>query len=108
MKLVFVSLAVGLALALATGLSGCDRAHLSASYGTAVRAAFSAQIDPHPRYRAAPVEQGLDPEEAAIVLETYRRSLSPMKDAAPANRAPVLLLPAEKQSGSPPQPVQVQ
>lgn len=85
-----MKIVIGLALALV----GCDRTHMHDAYGAAVRTAFAAQIDPNASYRKGPTQQGLDPEEAAIVLDTYRKSLSPIKDAAPANRAPVLILPA--------------
>ena len=70
-------------LTIALGAAGCDRTHMSASYGQSVRRALKAQvIDPAAGERRAP-EQGLDPEEAAIVSKGYRESLSPQKaDAA--------------------------
>jgi hypothetical protein len=73
-------------------LPGCDRTHLHPSYGRATRRALRTQIiDPEAGARAKPT-QGLDPEEAAIVAESYRKSLSPRQDDKAAARAPVLLL----------------
>ncbi len=70
---------------------GCDRTHLHPRYGRAVRAAFNAQVDLAAGAQK-PVVQGLDPEESAIVLDTYRKSISPTKEADAARSAPVLML----------------
>lgn len=86
---------------------GCDRTHMSATYGRDVRRALRTQvIDTHAGEKAR-ATQGLDPEEAAIVLQTYRKSLSPSGDEQAAQRAPVLLLPpnvAPPQAGPVPGP----
>lgn len=87
-----------LTIALAAG--GCDRTHMSKAYGQSVRQALKAQvIDPAAGERRAR-EQGLDPEEAAIVSKGYRESLSPHKsDGA---RAPMVIVPTPNGGAMPP------
>jgi hypothetical protein len=71
MKIVLVPLLLSAALA------GCDRTHMSANYGVAERSAFRAQvIHPDAGNQVKP-EQPLDPEEAATIAKTYRKSLVP-------------------------------
>jgi hypothetical protein len=73
-------------------LAACDHTHLHARYGVAVRTALQRQvIDPNAGSHVVGAE-GLDPQEAAIVLDTYRRSLSPRGDAEAARRSPVMLI----------------
>ena len=84
--------------------SGCDRTHLSRAYGQAQRRAFRAQIvNPDASKSAKPVE-GLDPEEAAIVADTYRKSMSPKSDDRAASKAPVLILQPNQGTGTSPAP----
>jgi hypothetical protein len=88
-------------VALAT--SACDRTHMVTSYGHSVRQAFKVQvIDPCAGERRA-VEQGLDPEEAAIVAASYRRSLSPEKQEP--GRTPLVIVPTSPQPGVPAAPL---
>lgn len=96
-------LLVGLA-ALAT--AGCDRTHMrAATYGQSVRRAFKAQvINPAAGDRPGK-EQGLDPEEAAIVSKSYRESLSPKKEEAA--RTPLLVTPNAGAGGMPLTPAPV-
>jgi len=83
-------------------LSGCDHTHLAPCYGVAYRSAFAQQvIDPAAGSHAKP-EQGLDPEEASIVVDTYRRSLTPTREDRGGPRTPVLVLPAAPPAGMPP------
>ena len=79
---------------------GCDRTHLrSATSGQAVRRAFKAQvINPAAGERSAK-EQGLDPEEAAIVAKSYRESLSPKKEES--SRTPLVVVPNAGAGGLP-------
>ena len=58
-------------------------------------------IDPHAAdvWRGA---EGLDPQEAAIIADGYRRSLSPRGDADAARRVPVITLPAPQPNGAAP------
>ncbi len=79
-------------------LPGCaDRTHMSENYGRTLRRAFSNQVvDPRPHAKAP---EGLDPEEATIVLRTYRRSLSPTKEAP---RTPVIVVPGAPAPGAQP------
>ena len=87
--------------------SGCgDRSHLSPGYGRALRVSLRSQVDMTAGTRPA-VAQGLDPEEAAIVLETYRKTLSPHKDGSGQNRSPVIILPAPGAGGLPTVPSSV-
>jgi hypothetical protein len=82
-------------------LGGCDRTHMHASYGQSVRRALKAQvINPAAGERPAR-EQGLDPEEAAIVAKGYRESLSPKKEDS--GRMPLVILPTQ-QPGMPATP----
>ena len=81
--------------------SGCDHTHLSASYGTSYRSAFAKQvIEPQAGAHAKP-EQELDPEEASIVVDTYRHSLAPNREDRGSPRTPVLVLPAAPPGGMP-------
>lgn len=93
-----------------TGLAlvGCDRTHMTDGYGQSLRMALRQQVvdpraglatdtGPGPR-------QGLDPQEAAIVHDTYRKSLSPRGTDEAARRAPVVVVPpAAGNPYSPPQ-----
>jgi hypothetical protein len=84
-------------------LGGCDRTHMQASYGQTVRRALKAQvISPAAGERPAR-EQGLDPEEAAIVAKDYRESLSTRKEDT--GRVPLVVLPTP-QPGVPATPPQ--
>ena len=88
--------ALGMAAAL-----GCDRTHLSDSYGRSVRRALAAQVDLTERIKPQR-PAGLDPEEAAVVLETYRRSLSPKGQSEAASRPQVLLVTPANGANQPP------
>jgi hypothetical protein len=82
-------------------VGGCDRTHMSPCYGQALRRAFKAQvIDPAAGERPAR-EQGLDPEEAAIVARSYRESLSPKKED---NSRPAVMVLPTAQPGAPSYP----
>jgi hypothetical protein len=85
----FVFLAVTLA-GLLTGAAGCDRAHLTASYGRAYEHAFAVQAVNPGRVADARAVHGLDSQEAAIISSNYRRSLSP-KDQSVADRPQLLM-----------------
>jgi hypothetical protein len=81
-------------LVLATALAataGCDRTHMYPCYGQATRQAFKTQvINPAAGGRRA-AEQGLDPEEAAVVSKNYRESLTARKEEAV--RTPMVIIP---------------
>ena len=70
--------------------AGCDRAHLTPTYGRAYHHAFAAQTENPGRAADPRVVHGLDPQEAAIISTSYRRSLSP-KDPTAADGPQVLL-----------------
>ena len=72
--------------------AGCDRTHLSAGYGRATRAAFHAQVLDEQAGGIQKPDPGLDPEEAAEVAATYRRSISSSKEEGSAVPARVLSL----------------
>ncbi|MSP60027.1 MAG: hypothetical protein EXR72_06735 [Myxococcales bacterium] len=100
---------IGLVLLLlpAVCMVGCDRTHLAAGYGKSVRHAFNAQVDLTASGSRSNSQVGLDPEEAAIVLKTYKKSLSPSKDDEPANRSPIIMLSPPGAAGSAPAPYSV-
>lgn len=76
--------------AISSCIVGCDRTHMSADYGQATRRAFRVQRIETPGDQ--PVHLGgLEPGEATIVLDTYRRSLSSGKGGK-SDEAPVMLL----------------
>ncbi len=80
-------------------LWACNRTHLSPYFGHATREAFASQvIDAGPSLAKRP-DPGLDPEEAAIIAESYRNSLSPPKSQAA--RAPVVFVTDEPASSGP-------
>jgi hypothetical protein len=80
-------------------LVGCDRTHLSQHFGKRNRQAFATQvIDPRAGQYAKPT-YGLDPEEAAIIADSYRKSLAPSKKE-PA-KAPILVIGEEEQTKMP-------
>jgi len=79
---------------IAFGALGCDRTHMSASYGQMVRHAFSVQVNDHNAGIVRKTDQPLDPEESAIVADTYRRSLSPTREEPNMPRGELLVLPA--------------
>ena len=86
------SLSAAALLLVATGL-GCDRSHLSPQYGVATRTALQKQvIDPNAGRQKKP-EQGLDPEEAAMVSQRYRKSLGPSNTEGENNRPSVTTSP---------------
>jgi hypothetical protein len=85
----FVFFAVTLA-GLWPGAAGCDRAHLTASYGRAYEHAFAVQAVNPGRAADAKAVHGLDSQEAAIISSNYRRSLSP-KDQSLADRPQLLM-----------------
>ena len=75
---------------LLTGAAGCDRAHLTASYGRAYDQAFAVQAVNPGRVADSRAVHGLDSQEAAIISSNYRRSLSP-KDQSQADRPQLLM-----------------
>jgi hypothetical protein len=86
-------LATALLLAPLLLAGACHRTHMGARYGVPVRAALQRQvIDPNAGNAPPTAAQGLDPQEAAIVLDRYRRSLSPATGDDAARRAPVMVL----------------
>src|SRR6266536_282287 len=58
-------------------LAACDRTHMTANYGIADRAAFRAQIIHPEAGNDVKTDQPLDPEEAATIAKSYRKSLVP-------------------------------
>ncbi len=79
--------------------AGCDRTHLrSATYGQSVRRALKGQVI-NPAAGDRPTrEEGLDPEEAAIVAKSYRESMSPKHEES---RTPLIVVPASPPGGVP-------
>lgn len=85
-------------VALAFAMPACDRTHLGRDFGTGVRAAQANQVvDSKAGTTPGLLGQGLDPQEAAIVLESYRKSLSPQGTDDAARRQPMMVV-------QPPQP----
>ena len=86
---------VGLLAGVALSALSCDRTHMGPHYGVAVRSAMRAQVaNPNAGLRKDGGIEGLDPQEAAAVAETYRRALAPKGSEDVARRAPVLVIPA--------------
>ncbi len=83
-------------------MAGCDRTHLSPTYGQSVRKAYHTQVVSPGAGERPYSEQGLDPEEAAIVSKGYRESLSPKKEDS--GKTPLVVVPTPQQPGAPPAP----
>ena len=75
-------------MALAVGIIGCARAHITPTYGESSSAAFGRQ-SPAKAKITGPVS-GLDSQEAAIISASYLRSLAP-KTVQPKEE-PILLV----------------
>jgi hypothetical protein len=76
--------------AAALGASACaTQEHLIQNYGDSNRGAFAAQRQRTSAEPAQPVT-GLDAQEAAIISDTYRKSLAPKGQAVP--QEPVMVL----------------
>ncbi len=89
MKISFESM-VWIAMAMST--AACERTHMRSSYGQVVREAYAAQVLNPQAGEKRVAEAGLDPEEANIVSDTYRKSLLPDKDEQAHKRAPIILV----------------
>jgi hypothetical protein len=76
------------------GAGACVRTHMSKSYGQTVRQALKAQVISPAAGARRVSEQGLDPEEAAIVSKSYRDSLTPNKSET--QRTPMVVLPTQQ------------
>jgi hypothetical protein len=70
----------------------CARDRLTQTHGRSYQAAFARQTA-NPASKAQP-PNGLDSQEAAIVAESYRRSLAPK--GTPVNEEPVLVVTPQK------------
>ncbi len=57
-------------------LVACDRTHMYPSYGQATRRALADQVINPKAGEVKKPDLGLDPEEAAIVGDTYRKGLA--------------------------------
>ena len=88
-----------LSCAVVSLLWACNRTHLSPYFGHATREAFASQVIDAGASLAKRPDPGLDPEEAAIIAEAYRGSLSPPKAQAP--RAPVVFITDEPGKAAP-------
>jgi hypothetical protein len=79
-------------------VAGCGRAHLEPGYGRSYHAQFSQQV----ASPAAPrkVTSGLDPQEAAIIASTYRRSLAP-KEEHDVKDQPILVVTPQQRGMAP-------
>lgn len=69
----------------------CGRAHLQGSTGKAYQAALTAQAPP--KATPKPAAPGLDPQDAEIIADGYRRSLAP-KDVKVTEEPFVIVQPA--------------
>jgi hypothetical protein len=82
-------------------LAGCGRKHLSPAFGQATRAAFAAQpANPKP---GAPVQGGLDTQEAEVVAKTYVKSLA--GETRVAEPDPVVFVAPQRGSVARPPPI---
>jgi len=84
------------ALALGAAAGCAARAHITPTHGQSSRAVFARQAPPVAEV-AGPVS-GLDSQEASIVSDTYRASLSP-KDAPPKEDPYLMVAPPPRTSG---------
>jgi hypothetical protein len=81
---------IGLAVLAAAAACGCSAPeHLTPGFGESYRAALDRQAIREPGTFAQPVT-GLDSQEAAIISETYRRSLAPKQRQGEALEEPLI------------------
>jgi hypothetical protein len=84
---------------LATAACG-GRAHLARGFGDSYHAHFALQAIHPDAGNKAPVRLGLDSQEAAIVAESYRRSLMPEGSSQQGDEQPMIIVaPPAKGSG---------
>jgi len=80
-------------------LSGCfSRVHLSKNYGRAYKQAFQRQAVNPPSAASSKTPKGLDALESSIVVDTYRKGLTP-QGGAPAGNQMILVSPGSGQLG---------
>ncbi len=79
-------------------VAGCGRAHLEPAYGRSYHEQFAQQV----ARPAAPrkVASGLDPQEAAIIASSYRKSLAP-KEERDVKDQPILVVTPQQRGMSP-------
>jgi hypothetical protein len=88
-------------------LGACDRTHMSPNFGVPNRDAFAAQVIRPDAGNEVKPDQPLDPEEAATIARTYKRSLAPATQTDPGvNRNMLLVVPPQQGNGLVPAPAQ--
>jgi hypothetical protein len=91
------------AAALVAGLGGCySHAHLSQSQGVSFSATFARQVSASRPTDKGPVS-GLDSQDAAIIAQTYHRSLAP-RNTTPREQPILMVGPSSEPSAYVPPP----
>ena len=87
-------------IGLALGVSGCAaRTHLTESHGRAYRQALAQQAVNPRAGEKAPVNRGLDSQEAAVIAQNYRGSLAP--EGGPTQKEQILIVsPSAQKAGN--------
>jgi hypothetical protein len=82
-------------------LAACgDRSHLTAGHGRSLRQATARQVV-NPEAGKQPVaSKGLDPQEAAVIAQSYRQRLAPKGEAA-APEQTLMVAPSAARVGRP-------
>jgi hypothetical protein len=77
----------------ALSTAGCfSRVHMSENYGRAYRQAFERQIANPGAAATSKAPKGLDALEAGIVVETYRKQLSPQGNGSSTSDQQMIML----------------
>jgi cytochrome c556 len=79
-----------------SSLACADRTHMRRDYGEATRSAMTRQVV-NPDAGTSAAGKGLDPQEAAILARTLRRSMTP-KDQTPASEPVFYVAPQAQRS----------
>jgi hypothetical protein len=80
-----------------SSLAACaDRTHMRSDYGESTRNAMTRQVV-NPDAGSTAAGKGLDPQEAAILARTLRRSMAP-KDQTPASEQMFYVAPQAQKS----------
>lgn len=95
---------VGLGIVLGAAGWGCGTpAHLTEGFGESYRTVYSRQAIRPPQQCAEPVT-GLDSQEAAIISESYRRSLAPKGQSTDEEQSLIYMAPRLQGSQQKPLP----
>jgi hypothetical protein len=94
-----MKLAIAAIAALAVGCGG--RAHLEPGYARSYRGQFDLQRARPPGARPAVAAPGLDAQEASIIANGYRKSLSPKEERQYGAEPMLIVAPPQQRSALP-------